>query len=244
MEKNYKCIYKIINTKNYKIYIGSSVNYKNRKQEHFRDLFLKKHHSIALQRAYNKYGKEFFKFKIIEYVENKQNIIKREQFYIDKLKPHYNCCKTAGSPLGRKMTEKQKIENSIRNTGDKNSNSKIKDSDIIKILELRKSKTIKEISNIYKVHISTIQRIINKKRKSNISYETNKYKKIYSNQVKEKLSNLRKKNKYSGVYILDKETGVYYYSVKELAILLNINTETLRTRFKSKNNTYKNYIIC
>ena len=58
-------IYKIFNIKNDEIYIGSAVNLKNRWNKHKWALKNKKHHSIILQRAFDKYGIDFFKFEII-----------------------------------------------------------------------------------------------------------------------------------------------------------------------------------
>lgn len=96
-------IYKIINLINNKIYIGSAVNLDNRKNVHFTILKKNKHHNIKLQRSFNKYEKENFKFEILEYCE-KENLIKREQYYIDNLTPYYNIAKIAGSNLGSKRT--------------------------------------------------------------------------------------------------------------------------------------------
>jgi len=59
-------IYEIRNIVNNKIYIGSTKNLHKRKYKHFRDLKLNKHHSIHLQRAYNKYGNDKFVFSLIE----------------------------------------------------------------------------------------------------------------------------------------------------------------------------------
>ena len=50
-----------------------------------KDLKNKKHHSVILQRAYNKYSCDFFRFNIIEFVKDDKDIIKREQFWIDKI---------------------------------------------------------------------------------------------------------------------------------------------------------------
>jgi hypothetical protein len=41
-------------------------------------------------------------FEIVEIVENKENLIKREQYYIDSINPFFNICMIAGSSLGRK----------------------------------------------------------------------------------------------------------------------------------------------
>jgi group I intron endonuclease len=58
-------IYKITNIINGDCYIGSSVNIKERFYRHKKDLKKGKHHSIILQRAYKKYGKENFIFEVL-----------------------------------------------------------------------------------------------------------------------------------------------------------------------------------
>jgi len=79
-------IYKIKNTINGKIYIGSSKNIKLRWQQHKYALNHNKHHNIHLNNAWNKYGSDNFKFIIIEYVEPTM-MLEREQFYVKQ----YNC---------------------------------------------------------------------------------------------------------------------------------------------------------
>lgn len=101
-------IYKITNLLDGKAYIGSAVNLRYRNIHHYRSLMLNKHHSIKLQRAWNKYGEENFKFEIIEVIEDKSQLISREQYYIDFLKPFYNTAKIAGSQLGYKHTVRTK----------------------------------------------------------------------------------------------------------------------------------------
>lgn len=58
-------IYKIINNENGKFYIGSTLNPTKRKEKHFKDLKNGTHHSLYLQRAYDKYGPVSFEFVII-----------------------------------------------------------------------------------------------------------------------------------------------------------------------------------
>jgi hypothetical protein len=96
-------IYKIVNTINNSCYVGSSINFKERKGRHFKMLRKGNHHSIILQRAYNKYGVVNFIFSIIEECD-KSILLSREQYWIDTLKPVYNVCKIAGSPLGTKQS--------------------------------------------------------------------------------------------------------------------------------------------
>lgn len=92
-------IYQIINIENNHSYIGSAKNLSLRFWQHKNDLRKERHHSIYLQRAWNKYGEAAFEFKILEYCEI-DHLIRREQYYLDELNPEYNICKIAGSCLG------------------------------------------------------------------------------------------------------------------------------------------------
>lgn len=76
-------IYKITNIINNKIYIGSSNNIYKRKREHFCTLENGTHCNAHLQRAYNFYGKNNFKFEIIEICEEKY-LLEVEQIYLNK----------------------------------------------------------------------------------------------------------------------------------------------------------------
>ena len=81
-------IYKITNKINNKPYIGSSNNIKRRWRQHISLLNNNKHHSIKLQRAWNKYGQDNFKFEILEECEV-EKLLYLEQFYIDKYKAYF-----------------------------------------------------------------------------------------------------------------------------------------------------------
>lgn len=78
-----KGIYKITNTKNNKVYIGSSSNLKRRSQTHLTKLRCDRHTSPHLQAAFNKYGQSSFKFQIIEEVNSDEELIPREQYWCD-----------------------------------------------------------------------------------------------------------------------------------------------------------------
>lgn len=101
-------IYIIRNILNNKIYIGSSVNINRRWNVHKRSLLNNIHHSHVLQRAYNKYGIDNFSYEIIEYIDDVNKLIEREQIWLDFFKPEYNICITAGSNLGRKFKVSKK----------------------------------------------------------------------------------------------------------------------------------------
>lgn len=99
-------IYKIVNTINNKIYIGSAKYFAERKGEHYYMFRNNKHSNKHLQNSYNKYG-DVFKFEILEYC-NPETLMEKEQYYIDNLKPEYNILKEAYSSLGFKHSEETK----------------------------------------------------------------------------------------------------------------------------------------
>jgi group I intron endonuclease len=93
-------IYKIVNLTNQHFYVGSATRLNHRKHNHFRDLKAGKHKNAHLQRAYDLYGADAFLFIVIEHVDHIENLLEREQHYIDTLNPEYNISRTAGSNLG------------------------------------------------------------------------------------------------------------------------------------------------
>lgn len=118
-------IYEIKNIVNNKIYIGSSYHVYNRWSRHRYELNKNIHNNIHLQRAWNKYGKDNFKFNIIEnipisdtFLNMKNIIIEKEQYWIDKtnccdINLGYNIANKAYSKLGIKdsdETRKKKTE--------------------------------------------------------------------------------------------------------------------------------------
>lgn len=110
-------IYEIRNNVNNKRYIGSTIGIKWRKSTHFSLLKRGKHHSLALQRAYNKYGEDAFFFAIIEDGISQDYLIEREQYWLDKLKPEYNVLKMAGSNKGWHHSDKTKAGMSAKRKG-------------------------------------------------------------------------------------------------------------------------------
>lgn len=104
-------IYQIRNLVNGKVYVGSAVDLKHRWQLHIQQLRENRHHSIKLQRAFNKYGEDNFIFEVIELIEDKSTLLQREQFFMNKfnvVNEGYNICPIAGSSLGVKRSEECK----------------------------------------------------------------------------------------------------------------------------------------
>lgn len=79
-------IYKIENDITRKVYIGSTINPESRMLHHFAALRAGKHHSIHLQRSFDKYGEEHFHFSVIDECDADDRL-QVEQRYLDELKP-------------------------------------------------------------------------------------------------------------------------------------------------------------
>jgi group I intron endonuclease len=79
-------IYKITNSANGKIYVGSASDTSRRIIYHQNMLRKGKHTNRHLQRAFKKYGEEYFSFDVIEYVDDPQHLRCREQFWMDALR--------------------------------------------------------------------------------------------------------------------------------------------------------------
>ena len=111
-------IYKITNMVNNKCYIGSAVRLRKRINRHKSDLNRNAHHSEKLQRAWNKYGKENFKFEVL-FICEKEELITKEQAQINWFRPEYNICKIAGNCAEREYTEETRDRLSKANKGKK-----------------------------------------------------------------------------------------------------------------------------
>lgn len=108
-------VYIIKNVINGKVYIGSSNNISNRWHLHKKTLNEHKHHNCHLQNAWDKYGEENFNFDILEIVSDINKLIEREQLWMDKYEAYnvqkgYNINPTAGSQLGRKLSDESKLK--------------------------------------------------------------------------------------------------------------------------------------
>jgi group I intron endonuclease len=97
-------IYKIHCLINDKLYIGWCANFHIRKRTHLQHLTRNNHHSIKLQRAWNKYGAENFNFEIIENNISHDDILNTEVEYIKRFNSYkggYNCTPGGEGVVGR-----------------------------------------------------------------------------------------------------------------------------------------------
>ncbi len=106
-EPKQSAIYCILNLVNGKVYVGSAVNVNNRWASHKSKFKKNKHVNVYLQRAWNKYTELAFEFIILEYVVENDDLIDREQYWINltqcnNSKFGYNIRKEAKNNLGLK----------------------------------------------------------------------------------------------------------------------------------------------
>lgn len=165
-------VYKILNTENNKVYIGSSKNINKRFQDHKWELNKGIHINKHLQHSWNKYGSDKFLFEIIEIIDddtNKTNEFLRnlETKYILKFKSFdsnfgYNIVKGGLGSLGIKCSEekREKISNSNKGRKAWNKSIPMKESqkNLLKISNLKYSKEI-DVYNLNGDFIETIQSI-------------------------------------------------------------------------------------
>lgn len=226
-------IYIILNKINGKFYLGSTKNLHKRKLKHFRELKSQKHHSIYLQRSYNKYGIDNFEFIIIEtcfnYLQREQELLNQFDF-----KDSYNISKTSsGGNFIYNHPEKDRL---------------IKEA-IQRLRNCERKPRYKELNSNWKGGKTFCKCGIRINSNSNSCIKCKEmsgnknhfYGKHHSEETKEKIrqSNL---GKYNGsqekIVIIE---NIEYKSLSEASRILNINASTILFRIKSKNKRFINY---
>lgn len=118
MRPNYPGIYAIVCIANNKIYVGSAKDISQRWYTHQSMLRRHRTHSHKLQNAWDKYGEENFEFLVLERVDNLEDLIAREQYWIDLINPELNIRKIAdrndGVRMPREAVEKVAEINRLR----------------------------------------------------------------------------------------------------------------------------------
>lgn len=105
-------IYVIVNTITKDFYIGSTKNFTQRKIRHFQKLRDNAHPNKFMQRSYNKYGEDAFSMYILERVEDlrTENLLSREQDWIDRLVPTFNHKKIVTDNFGEYQDQNRNAE--------------------------------------------------------------------------------------------------------------------------------------
>lgn len=101
--RNKTGVYRWTNKINGNTYIGSSVNLSVRMYTYYSLRSLAKSNR-PIDRALLKYGFSNFTLDILEYTDI-NNVLDKEQYYMDLYKPTYNIVEKAGSTLGYKHTQ-------------------------------------------------------------------------------------------------------------------------------------------
>lgn len=107
-------VYEIVCLPTGKRYVGSAaISFAKRFAQHRHELHQGRHRSTYMQRSWDKYGEQAFKFSMLEECEP-QLCVEREQVWIDRLNPKFNTAKVAGSSLGIKRSEDVRRANGER----------------------------------------------------------------------------------------------------------------------------------
>lgn len=93
-------IYRWVNKLNNNTYVGSGLNLSKRIKDYYKESELKRN-IRPIHAALLKYGYENFKLEILEYCKADE-LLTREQYYLDILTPEYNILKNVYSLLGYK----------------------------------------------------------------------------------------------------------------------------------------------
>lgn len=147
IDLNSSGIYEIRNIVNGKRYVGSAVNFRNRFRSHLNSLKRATHHSVLLQRSFEKYGADSFVFVPL-FECQKEHLLECEQMVIDAANPEYNICRVAGSGLGMKHSEETKARMRGRKMSEESKakmrGRKLSDETKAKMSEWKRSDEIKE----------------------------------------------------------------------------------------------------
>lgn len=238
--KSSPCIYIIKSKiKPNRFYIGSALNYKRRRKLHLQQLRRGIHHSIKLQRHYNKYGRGDLEFSILELCSSDM-ILPIEQRYIDELTPLFNICKIAGNTLGYKHSSATKKRMSISKKGKPIMREWTKEQRLAVSQRRLGAKASEETKA--KMRLRKKSMLGKKHRPESIEkMRAIKLGKKMSQSMKDKArSRLLNNPIYRGRKVIDNIDGKIYSSIKEAAIINGLNLSSLsamlRGRFFNKTN--------
>lgn len=233
-------IYKWTHLKTKNFYIGSSINLWRRFLNYYNFSYISKN-NLIISRALVKYGYLNFSLEILEYCD-KSNLLEREQYYLDLLKPTYNILKLAGSSIGFKHSEntKIKISKSLKGVyiGERSSLFGRTHTEETKKLM---SQTKIGINNpLYGKTHTEYTKILMKKAKLG---------KVHTEKTKKNIS--RKKGSIVYLYKEDFYTKQLsyirsFFSIRETAKFFNVSHNTISINIKSRNlfkNEYKFFFI-
>jgi group I intron endonuclease len=161
-------IYKITNLVNNKIYIGQSRHVKQRITGHFNKLKRNCHNNIYLQRSFNKYGIDNFKFEILCYCDISE-LSKNESFYIKQYasfnrKIGYNLTEDSHTHIikTRKLIGFKNREILLKNNIIKKQNARKVNQYSLSGFFIKTWNSSDEIKNFYNLSIGNLNTYLNK----------------------------------------------------------------------------------
>jgi group I intron endonuclease len=207
-------IYKITNIVNDKIYIGSTKDFATRCRTHINELNKNTHRNSKLQNSWNKYGKNNFRFEIIEYDVKDQYFT--EQLYLDKLSLNKDTCFNLTFVADGGGSDTLKIRSYVL---DLNGNIISKHDGIYKAFE--------SIGSKYNLYYNSKAKVKRKYRIVTEDYYINNQEQIlkWPNKTKAELQKdkVKENSKYRIIYATVDNIEYEFKSIKEAALYFKIN---------------------
>lgn len=182
------------------MYIGSSINLKKRKTDHFKPYRINRLKHLPLYEAMIEFGRDNFKLEVIEECSEK-DLLERENYYLDKYKTYENGYNVSSKAIAM-HDEKLFNENAER---------------------LRKMNNKNWADEEYRKKMSKANSDLQKERLKNPEYlaEKSKQLKKYTDSIKKPVAQYDKQGKliatFDGVRIAGRETGVQSSSIGKVA---------------------------
>lgn len=222
-------IYKITSPSG-KVYIGQSLDVKRRLLSYLRKN-KKVKGQIRLWNSFNKYGTENHLYELIEEcLPEETNVRERywQDFYDVLGKKGLNCQLVATDKLPKVVTIETRIKMSA------SQRARIKKNGVHKISEETRKKMSLSASIKFKVNGSPLKGKSNWHKGKNWSDET-KYKRflLCNNKVKP-----------NSKIVLDLQIGVYYWSIREAALAINMGRVLLQNRLGGQTVNKTSLILC
>lgn len=259
-----KGLYKIINLKTNKYYVGRTKDTMKRFLRHKKDLMKNIHHCIYLQRAWNLYGAENFEFILEEVILNDKELRDREQYYLDNFSEClYNTSRNSGggdliSYHPRKKEIVKKISDTLKH---KNSKLSIQErsqkfgspgelngmfgkqhsKDAITKMSNAASIRVGEKNSFYgKTHSDDTKKSLSEYAKQRTGEKNPFYGRKHTEETKKKISQVHKGKIPTNIraVVID---NIEYKSLGEASKALNVVPATISHRIKSKNLKFTNY---
>lgn len=234
-----KAIYKISSKSDRSVlYIGGSTNYRIRKNGHFASLKRGSHHSKSMQKHFNELGANDLEASIIVVLDEQDDLLKFEQYFLDLIKPCFNTSFIAGSTKGIKYSEDVRRKMSERNKGIA-PNYILTDEIRRKMSESRKKRITKqETREKMKARMTGENNHLFGKKHTEETIQKMREVKIgkkMSDEAKEKHRQRMIGKSYSKKAVIDTVTGNKYNSAKEAAEQNGMNISTLQAMLSGRN---------